>query len=81
MENLEVMLAVIETFGDELPAACHGTCQEAWAIFDQLITKSGSDYSLCERISRVLRLGINFFGDAVLPIEYITNGESGALAR
>ena len=68
MENLEVMLSVIDTFGERLPAACQNSCQEAWAIFEPFIAKYGSDYMLCERATRVLRLGLNFFGDATLPI-------------
>lgn len=62
------MLSVIDTFGEELPAACQSTCQEAWSIFDQFLTKYGSDYQMCERATRVLRLGINFFGNAALPM-------------
>ena len=62
------MLVVIETFGEELPAACHGMALEAWNIFELLISKYGSDYQTCERTTRVLRLGVNFFGNATLPV-------------
>ncbi|THH33518.1 hypothetical protein EUX98_g661 [Antrodiella citrinella] len=68
LECLEVMLSVIDTFGEELPAVCQGTCQEAWVIFDQLISQYGSDDQLCERVTRVLRLGITFFGSTALPV-------------
>ncbi|KAI0814905.1 ARM repeat-containing protein [Irpex lacteus] len=68
LETLEVMLAVIDTFGDELPAACQSSCQEAWAIFDLFIAKYGSDYDVCERSTRVLRFGLNFFGSTALPV-------------
>ncbi|KAI0348375.1 ARM repeat-containing protein [Trametopsis cervina] len=68
LETLEVMLGVIDTFGDELPASCRNTAQEAWAIFDPFIAKYGSDYDVCERITRVLRLGLNFFGTSALSV-------------
>ena len=62
------MLQVIDTFGDELPASCKSTCQEAWAIFDPFIAKYASNYDVCERATRVLRLGLNFFGPTALPV-------------
>ncbi|KZT05860.1 ARM repeat-containing protein [Laetiporus sulphureus 93-53] len=68
LENLEVMLGVIDTFGDELPEACRNSAQEAWAFFDPFIAKCGSEYEICERTTRVLRLGLNFFGTTVRPV-------------
>lgn len=62
------MLSVIDTFGDELPATCRNSCQEAWAIFDPFIAKYASNYDVCERVTRVLRLGLNFFGASALPV-------------
>lgn len=68
LENLEVMLHVIKSFGDMLPTACQGTCQEAWLVFDAFIAKYGSDYGLSERTTRVLRHGITLFGPSGLPV-------------
>lgn len=68
LENLEVMLSVIESFGDELPPACKSTCQEAWAIFDPFIAKYASNYDVCERSTRVIRLALNFFGTTALHV-------------
>ncbi|CCL98288.1 uncharacterized protein FIBRA_00282 [Fibroporia radiculosa] len=68
LENLEVMLGVIDTFGEELPVTCHNSSQEAWSFFDPFIAKYGSDYQICERTTRVLRLGFNFFGSTVRPV-------------
>ncbi|KAG7099161.1 hypothetical protein E1B28_001032 [Marasmius oreades] len=68
LENLEVMLNVIRSFGEELPAACHNTCKEAWTIFDQFIVKYGTDADLAERVTRVLRHGLSFFDTAVREI-------------
>ena len=68
LENLDVMLAVIQSFGEELPAACQNTHQEAWAVFEPFLVKYGSEYPICERTTRVLRLGLNLFGSAILPI-------------
>lgn len=62
------MLAVIDTFGQELPAACQNSCSEAWVVFDAFLSKYGAEYWVCERVSRVLRLGLNFFGSAAKPI-------------
>ena len=68
LENLEMMLHVIQTFGDHLPAACGNSCSEAWAVFDAFISKYRTDYHVAERTTRVLRHGITLFGDAALPI-------------
>lgn len=62
------MLHVIQTFGDELPAACQNSCDSAWSIFDSFLAKFGSDYDLCERTTRVLRHGLSLFGNAALPV-------------
>lgn len=62
------MLSVVDTFGEELPAACANSVQESWTLFDPFVQKYGSDYRICERTTRVLRLGLNFFGSAVRPM-------------
>ena len=73
------MLAVIDTFGQELPAACQSTCEEAWVIFDSFLTKYGDNYDVCERVSRVLRLGLNFFGaSSKLVLPSVLNRMAGA---
>ncbi|KAK7059050.1 Nuclear import receptor [Paramarasmius palmivorus] len=68
LENLETMLDIIRSFGEELPAACQNTCEEAWTIFDAFISKYGADPDIAERTTRVLRHGLSFFDSAVLPI-------------
>lgn len=68
LENLEVMLHIIHSFGDELPAACQNSCQEAWVIFDSFLDKYGTSFDLAERATRVIRHGISLFGDAALPV-------------
>lgn len=68
LENLEVMLHVIHSFGEQLPAACQSTCQEAWAVFDSFLDKYGSDYDIAERTTRVIRHGITLFGSAALLV-------------
>ncbi|KIJ45201.1 hypothetical protein M422DRAFT_779110 [Sphaerobolus stellatus SS14] len=68
LEHLEVMLRVIQSFGDDLPAACQNTCQEAWALIDALIVRYGQNYSVGEHTMRVCRRGLDFFGVATLPI-------------
>ncbi|EPQ60569.1 ARM repeat-containing protein [Gloeophyllum trabeum ATCC 11539] len=68
LENLEVMLHVVQSFGEELPPSCQNTCHEAWTIFDAFLAEYQADYEVCERATRVLRHGMHFFGSAVLPI-------------
>jgi transportin-3 len=68
LENLEVMLHVIQGYGEQLPATCQNTCEEAWAIFDAFILKYGNNFDLAERTTRVLRRGLDLFGKALLPI-------------
>lgn len=68
LENLEIMLHIIHSFGEELPSACQNSCQEAWAVFDSFLLKYGSSYDIAERTTRVLRHGITLFGDASLPV-------------
>lgn len=62
------MLHVIHSFGEQLPAACQNSCQEAWAVFDNFLAKYGSDYDIAERTTRVLRHGITLFGSAALLV-------------
>ncbi|KAL4241751.1 Armadillo-like helical [Abortiporus biennis] len=68
LENLEVMLGVIETFGEQLPTSCQNTCEEAWSVFDPFLAQYGSEFHICERATRVIRQGIVFFGKACLPV-------------
>ncbi|KAI0274761.1 ARM repeat-containing protein [Gloeopeniophorella convolvens] len=68
LANLEVMLHVVGSFGEQLPPACQGTCQEAWTVFDAFLAKYGSDYESAEHVTRVLRHGLNLFGNVVLSI-------------
>lgn len=67
LENLEVMLDVIQTFGSILPKACQNTCEEAWPVFDLFITKYGSEYDVAERTTRILRHALTLFGDSAIP--------------
>jgi transportin-3 len=68
LENLEALLVVIRSFGEELPTACSGTCSEAWGVIDGFLSKYGDNYELAERTTRVLRYGITFFGNAALGV-------------
>ena len=68
LENLEVMIHVIQGYGEELPAACQNTCEEAWAIFNAFILKHCDNFNLAERTTRVLRRGIDLFGKSLLPL-------------
>lgn len=68
LENLEVMLHVIQGYGEDLPSACQNTCQDAWLVFDAFLAKYATNYDLAERTTRVLRRGIDLFNKSVLPI-------------
>jgi hypothetical protein len=68
LANLEVMLHVVGSFGEQLPPTCHSTCQEVWPVFDTFLAKHGSDYESAEHVTRVLRHALNLFGPAVLTI-------------
>ncbi|ETW87387.1 hypothetical protein HETIRDRAFT_431738 [Heterobasidion irregulare TC 32-1] len=68
LANLEVMIHVVGGFGEELPAACLNTCEEAWAVLDAFISKYGSDYESAEHVTRVLRHGLTLFGSSALPV-------------
>lgn len=68
LANLEVMLHVVGSFGEQLPPTCQGTCQEVWPVFDTFLAKHGSDYDSAEHVTRVLRHALNLFGPAVLTI-------------
>ncbi|KAJ7900248.1 armadillo-type protein [Mycena olivaceomarginata] len=68
LENLEVMLHVIQGFGEELPPACQTSCRDAWTVLDAFLVKYGADYDIAERTTRVIRHGITLFGDAALPV-------------
>jgi len=67
LENLEAMLAIIQSFGEELPPSCANSAQEAWSVFDPMLTKLATNYDVSERITRVLRGGLRFFGTSVMP--------------
>jgi len=62
------MLLVVQGFGEDLPAACKATCSEIYPVFDTLLASYGTHFFISERVCRVLRLGIQFFGDSALPV-------------
>ncbi|KAF5337203.1 hypothetical protein D9611_003114 [Ephemerocybe angulata] len=68
LENLETMLHVIRSFGSELPPACQQTCEQTWQIFDAFIVKFGADPEVADRATRVVRRGLDFFGDSALSV-------------
>lgn len=68
LENLETMLHVIRSFGSELPPACQQTCEQTWQIFDAFVVKFGTDPEIADRATRVIRRGLDFFGDSALSV-------------
>jgi transportin-3 len=68
LEQLEQLLDVVGTFGEELPVTCHNTAAETWAVMEDIITRYGAIPDICDRSTRVLRLGLHFFDRAGLPV-------------
>jgi transportin-3 len=62
------MLSVIKGYGEHLPAACQGSCEEAWAVFDSFLVKYGNNFEIADRVTRVLRHGISLFGPATRSV-------------
>jgi len=62
------MLHVIQGYGEDLPPACQNTCQDAWLIFDNFLSNHGLNYDLAERITRVLRRGIDLFSKTAISV-------------
>lgn len=68
LENLETMLQVIGSFGEELPPACQKIPGEGWSVLDPFLAKYGTTYDIAERVNRVLRHCITFFDRSALPV-------------
>ena len=68
LEQLEVLLEVVDTFGEDQPLACQNAHKEAWGLFDPLLRKYGDSSDITERITRVLRFGIQFFGNTIAAL-------------
>ncbi|KAF8508506.1 ARM repeat-containing protein [Gautieria morchelliformis] len=68
LEHLETMLQIVKGFGEHLPTTCRNTYEEAWALLDTVIAKYGEHYNVGDRVTRVLRYGLDLFGTAALPI-------------
>lgn len=61
-------MSIVRTFGEDLPAACQNTCEEAWVCLDLYIDKYGSIYEASDRTTRLIRHGLTFFGPAALSV-------------
>ena len=62
------MLFVIRSFGEDLPPACRDTIPQTWSVFDNFLTKYGTEYDVAERANRVIRHGITFYGQNGRPV-------------
>jgi len=62
------MLYTVGSFGENLPVACRGTCEQAWQVLDVFFLKFGTDPDCAEAATRVIRQGITLFGNTALPI-------------
>ena len=68
LEQLEQLLDVVGSFGEELPIACQNTAAETWAVMDNVIYRYGDMAEICDRATRTLRLGLQFFDRTALPL-------------
>ncbi|KAG8830659.1 Nuclear import receptor [Serendipita sp. 399] len=68
LEQLEQLLDVVGSFGEELPPACENTAAEVWAVMSNIIAQYGALPDVCDRSTRVLRLGLQIFHRAALPL-------------
>jgi transportin-3 len=68
LEQLEILLEVVDTFGEDQPLSCRNAHVEAWGLFDPLLKKYGNSMDVTERITRVLRFGIQFFGNTIASL-------------
>jgi transportin-3 len=62
------MLNVIRSFGEDLPASCQTSCQEAWAVFEPFLARYGTNYDVSERTTRVFRHALTLFGPTATPV-------------
>lgn len=68
LENLEVLLKFVGTFGEQLPKSCEKTCEQAWAVFDAFFVKFGNDPVIGDQATQTVRRGLEFFGDSALVV-------------
>lgn len=62
------MIFTVGPFGEALPNACAGTCEEAWAVLDAFVLKYGNEPDPAEVVTRVLRQGTTLFGQAAFGV-------------
>ncbi|EAU93203.1 mRNA transport regulator [Coprinopsis cinerea okayama7 len=68
LENLDILLRTVGTFGEQLPKSCEKTCEQAWAVFDAFLVKFGGDVVVADLATQALRRGLDFFGDSALAV-------------
>ena len=68
MTNLEVIIFTVGPFGETLPSACAGTCEEAWTVLDAFVLKYCNEADPAEVVTRVIRQGTTLFGTAALGV-------------
>ncbi|KAG8864387.1 Nuclear import receptor [Serendipita sp. 405] len=68
LEQLEQLLDVVGSFGEDLPPACETTAVEVWAVMSDIIAQYGALPDICDRSTRVIRLGLQIFHRAALPL-------------
>ena len=58
---MDVMLDVMQLFGQFVPATFLNRCKEIWSILDSLLINCPGDIEICERVTRVIRKGLRLF--------------------
>lgn len=61
------MLVIVGGYGEVLPVACQATAGDTWQVMDAVLQKYGNSHDVSERVTRVLRHGLQLFDQAAKP--------------
>jgi len=68
LERLDTFLSTINKLEGDLPAECLKTMGEIWTVVSEILEQFGSSIKLSERVCALIRRGLNFYGEACLPL-------------
>lgn len=68
LERLDGFLHICRLPPGSLPESCQKTCTDAWQVLDTIFAQHGHQRAVSESACAVVRRGMDFFYDLVLPI-------------
>ncbi|KNZ59231.1 hypothetical protein VP01_177g10 [Puccinia sorghi] len=68
LERLDTFLSIINKLEGDLPAECLKAMGEIWTVVSEILEQFGSSIKLSERVCALIRRGLNFYGEACLPL-------------